>query len=160
VTALVSRGARYIATVAPASVGLVTVKVRAGAVADAEGNLNAADSNTVTVSYFAGECSLELGCQWQLAMYQHQLALDRLSEESALETQRAVEVQRVQEKAAQRREELKLEAEAAGLKVSVGRTPRPRVSGVARCLAPMRLRVCAARTQSGRATSARLPAPT
>lgn len=73
-------------------------QVVAGSVSDSDGNLNAFDSNTVAVTYFAGQCSNELGCQWQLAMYQHELALDRLKEESHLETQRAVEVQRVVEK--------------------------------------------------------------
>ena len=81
VTAVTKTGiTEYVVSIAPAGVGRVTLHVPADAVRDAEGNANAA-STEVGVTYFAGSCSTQLGCQWQLAMYQHQLSLERLSAE-------------------------------------------------------------------------------
>lgn len=74
----------YVISVTPAGVGQVTIQIPVDSVRDVEGNANAA-SAVSAVTYFAGSCSTQLGCQWQLAMYQHQLSLERLSVEATAE---------------------------------------------------------------------------
>ena len=77
-------GLRFKVRVAPASVGVITVGIRSGAVLDGDGNANGpmeADAK-LNVVFYGGECSVSLGCQWQLTEYEHQLAAERVELEA------------------------------------------------------------------------------
>ncbi|CAG9466990.1 unnamed protein product [Pedinophyceae sp. YPF-701] len=107
-----SDGRRYTATVRPSSVGGAVVFVKARAAWAANGAANAAPSNVLRVRYHGGSCVAENVCEWSLALYQHELALDR--------DRRAA---RLRQEAAARAEALnaagRLEAERAAVQVRV-----------------------------------------
>ena len=83
--------------VAPAGVGVVIVGVHPSTVVDVDGNTNVESSSSSSSSlvsasasseaatselrtvFYGGECSVTLGCQWQLTEYEHELAARRVS---------------------------------------------------------------------------------
>lgn len=56
----------------------------AGAVEDDLGAVNQLPGGCVEVHYSGGQCAAELRCRWQLARYEHELALNRTREEQRL----------------------------------------------------------------------------
>ena len=96
----------FIASIVAGGIGIVSLQVKPHAVQDATGIWNPVSSSVAKTSFFGGQCSVELGCQWQLAQYQSQLALDRVQKEAELELEK-------EEKAAQIREEARIRAETA-----------------------------------------------
>ena len=96
----------FAASVTAGGIGIVSFQVKAFSVSDEQGVWNPLPSEVSKTSFFGGQCSVELGCQWQLAQYQSQLALDRVQKEVELELEK-------EEKAAAIREEARIRAETA-----------------------------------------------
>ena len=96
----------FVASVTAGGIGMISFQIKPYAVHDAQGVWNPTPSATSKTEFFGGQCSVELGCQWQLAQYQSQLALDRVQKEVEMELEK-------EEKAAQIREEARIRAETA-----------------------------------------------
>ncbi|QDZ22882.1 AAA domain-containing ATPase [Chloropicon primus] len=96
----------FTASVTAGGIGIVSFQIKPFAVQDENGIWNPTPSEVSKTSFFGGQCSVELGCQWQLAQYQSQLALDRVQKEVEMELEK-------EEKAAQIREEARIRAETA-----------------------------------------------
>jgi len=109
-------GQVYAVEVVPAAVGAVVVSVRAGCVVDVGGNVNTRSSDDLKVVYFGGECSASLTCQWQLAEYEHQLAVSRMRLTAEIEAEKERAKIAVQEAAADARAQQQIEAEAEAQK--------------------------------------------
>ena len=94
----------YTAVVVAGGIGTISVRVASYAAQDAVGIWNPRESPEAKVTYFGGQCSVELGCRWQLAQYESQLALDRVQQQIDMELEK-------EEKAASIREEARIRAE-------------------------------------------------
>ena len=79
-------GRTYTGLVSPTGVGTVTVRVQPRAARSVTTGAYNLDASPAVRAYFGGgSCASELSCQWSLAFYQHELAMDRARVEAELQ---------------------------------------------------------------------------
>lgn len=103
---------RFRGTVEPAALGILTISFAASTVRDRSGNA-LLDPAELRVTYYGGQCSAELGCSWQLAQYEHQLAEHRLETQAELERSADADKTAAREASERRLEALRTEGARA-----------------------------------------------
>ncbi len=105
----------FTGTVEPAGVGVISFQIPERSYLDLDFNANLEPSGEVSVTFYGGQCSVSIGCQWQLAAYEHELARERQAEElrSAEEKERRLLDLRLL--AESKKQALELEAERVRL---------------------------------------------
>ena len=109
----------FTGTVEPAGVGVISFQILERSYLDLDFNANLEPSSEVSVTFYGGQCSVSIGCQWQLAAYEHELARERQAEElrSAEEKERRLLDLRLL--AESKKQALELEAERERLQVKL-----------------------------------------
>ena len=101
----------FVGTVEPSGVGVITFEIPERSYLDLDFNANLQPSRQVSTTYYGGQCSVEIGCQWQLAAYEHELARERQLEELRLAEEKEERLLDLRLLAESKKQALEIEAE-------------------------------------------------